>query len=125
VIGVLGLQGEWSPLNLPGNNGNTIVKPSVCQTATYTAGSGDVAVIAFSATGSPNAPVTDVLYISAMVSENGGQFQPKTSPLPARGRQELRLRCGVGDQRCRVDHAGLLPGHGHDRAHLIASVDVI
>jgi len=33
VIGVLGFQGKWSPANLPGNNGNTMVKPAACQTA--------------------------------------------------------------------------------------------
>jgi hypothetical protein len=35
--------------------------------------------MALSATASPSAPVTDVLYISAMVAENGGQFQPKNT----------------------------------------------
>jgi hypothetical protein len=79
VVGVLGFQAQWSPLGLPGNNGNTIVKPLVCQTAAYTAGSGEVAVLAFSATASPTAPVTDVLYINAMVAENGGQLLPKNT----------------------------------------------
>jgi hypothetical protein len=77
VVGVLNFQGQWSPANLPGNNGNTIVTPQICKTATYTAGSGELAVIAMSATASPTMPVTDVLYINAMVAENGGQLQAK------------------------------------------------
>jgi hypothetical protein len=77
VVGVLGFQAEFSPLNLSGNNGNTRVTPKACTTATYTAASGDVAVIDFSATASPTAPVTDVLYVDAMASEDGGQWQPK------------------------------------------------
>ena len=36
-------------------------------------------MISFSATGSPTAPTTDVLYINAMASENGGQMEPKNS----------------------------------------------
>jgi hypothetical protein len=79
VLGVLGFQAQWSPLNLPGNNGNTIVSPPACRTATYTAGSGDTAVIAISGTGSPTEPKTDVLYVNAMVAENGGQFQAKNT----------------------------------------------
>ena len=35
--------------------------------------------MAFSATASPTAPVTDVLYINAMVGENGGQLLPKNT----------------------------------------------
>jgi hypothetical protein len=79
VVGVLGFQAQFSPINLPGNNGNTRVTPQVCRTATYTGVSGDVAVIDFSATASPTAPVTDVLYINAMASEDGGQMEPKNS----------------------------------------------
>jgi hypothetical protein len=79
VVGVLGFQAEYSPINLPGNNGNTRITPQVCKTASYTAASGDVAVINFSATGSPTEPKTDVLYINAMASENGGQMEPKNS----------------------------------------------
>jgi hypothetical protein len=79
VVGVLGFQAQWSPANLPGNNGNTPIKPQVCQTASYTAGSGEAAVIAMSGTASPTGPVTDVLYINAMVGENGGALQPKNT----------------------------------------------
>jgi Collagen triple helix repeat (20 copies) len=77
VVGVLGFQGEWSPLGVPGNNGNTVITPAICKTASYTAGSGEVAVISLSATASPTMPVTDVLYIKAMVGENGGQLVEK------------------------------------------------
>jgi Collagen triple helix repeat (20 copies) len=79
VVGVLSFQGQFSPANLPGNNGNTIITPQICKTAGYTAGSGEMAVIAMSATASPNMPVTDVLYINAMVGENGGQLQAKNT----------------------------------------------
>jgi hypothetical protein len=79
VIKLLGFEAQWSPANLPGNNGNTYITPQLCKTAAYTAGSGEVAVIAMSGTGSPTAPVTDVLYIGAMVSENGGTLQPKNT----------------------------------------------
>jgi hypothetical protein len=79
VVGVIGFQAQYSPINLPGNNGNTRITPQGCKTASYTAASGDVAVIDFSATGSPTEPKTDVLYIDAMASENGGQMEPKNS----------------------------------------------
>jgi hypothetical protein len=79
VVGVLGFQAQFSPINLPGNNGNTRITPQGCKTASYTAASGDVAVIDFSATGSPTQPTTDVLYVDAMASENGGQMEPKNS----------------------------------------------
>jgi Collagen triple helix repeat (20 copies) len=79
VVGVLGFQAQYSPINLPGNNGNTRITPQGCKTASYTAASGDVAVINFSATGSPTQPTTDVLYVDAMASENGGQMEPKNS----------------------------------------------
>jgi hypothetical protein len=79
MVGVLSFQGQFSPANLPGNNGNTIITPQICKTAGYTAGSGEMAVIAMSATASPNMPVTDVLYINAMVGENGGQLQAKNT----------------------------------------------
>jgi len=79
VVGVLGFEAQYSPINVPGNNGNTRITPQVCKTASYTAASGDVAVINFSATGSPTAPKTDVLYLNAMASENGGQMEPRNS----------------------------------------------
>jgi Collagen triple helix repeat (20 copies) len=77
VVNVLGFQAQYSPLNVTGNNGNSIVTPDMCKTASYTAGSGEVAMISLSATGSPTMPVTDVLYINAMVGENGGQLVAK------------------------------------------------
>jgi Collagen triple helix repeat (20 copies) len=55
VVGVLGFQGEWSPLGVPCNNGNTVTTPAVCKAASYTAGSGEVAVISLSATASHHA----------------------------------------------------------------------
>lgn len=36
-------------------------------------------MINFSATASPTEPKTDVLYLDAMASENGGQMEPKNS----------------------------------------------
>src|ERR671922_280050 len=38
VIKLLGFEAQWSPANLPGNNGNTYITPQLCKTAAYTAG---------------------------------------------------------------------------------------
>jgi hypothetical protein len=53
---------------LPGNNGNTIIKPGSCRTGQYTAGTGEVAFVTLSGTAS--AGQNDVLYIFAMKSIN-------------------------------------------------------
>ena len=92
VQGVQGLQGEqgvqgpagvvlatnleavWSPLTLPGNNGSTILTPAACQTAPYTAGAGQVAMVNMSATATPSNPAADVLYVNVMLSTNGGPW---------------------------------------------------
>jgi hypothetical protein len=77
VIDVLGFNAQYSPANVPGNNGNTLIKPAGCRTASYTAGADEVAVLQLSTTGSPALAVTDVLYLGAMVSENGGPLEQK------------------------------------------------
>jgi hypothetical protein len=135
---VLGFQAQYSPINLPGNNGNTRITPQVCKTASYTAASGDVAVINFSATGSPTAPKTDVLYLNAMASENGGQMEPKNSVDAAeslqdgtghatvsmrlpRG-QDVRIRRRARHQQRRHHQPRLLHRRGDDRAHLRSAV---
>jgi hypothetical protein len=79
VVKVLGFDATWSPKPLPGNGGNSIVTPPGCRTDAHVAGSGEVAVIAMSATGSPSVQTNDVLYINAMASLNGGAFQVLTA----------------------------------------------
>jgi hypothetical protein len=77
---VLGFDAVWSPANLPGNNGNTIITPMNCRTATYAATQGDIAVVNVHGTATPSAPATDVLYINVMTSTNAGvSFQVQTA----------------------------------------------
>jgi hypothetical protein len=78
-VGVLSFQASFSPASVPGNFGNTIVTPNACRTASYKAGSGEVAVMSMSAMGSPSVNVNDVLYLYAMVSENFLQFHEKNT----------------------------------------------
>ena len=74
-MAVLGFNGSWGPATLPGNGGNTIIKPAACATATHVAGTGEVAVISMGATGVPNPFSTDTLYLDAMFSMDGGTAQ--------------------------------------------------
>jgi hypothetical protein len=118
VVGVAGFQGEWSPLGVPGNNGNSVITPAICKTASYTAGSGEVAVISMSATASPTMPVTDVLYIKAMVGENGGQLAEKNKVDAAESLGDgtahptLELRYPLAPGRTYVFGAGLSTNAG-------------
>jgi hypothetical protein len=77
LVKVLGFEANWAPTMLPGNSGNTIITPPQCRTASHTAAAGEVAVIAMSATGSPSVQASDVLYINARVSANGGALAQK------------------------------------------------
>jgi hypothetical protein len=79
IVKVLDFQADWSGTKLPGNSGNTIVTPPQCRTASHVAAAGEVAVIAMSAMGSPSLQASDVLYINAMVSVNGGALAQKNS----------------------------------------------
>jgi hypothetical protein len=74
---VLSFDAQWSPANLPGNNGNTIVTPTACRTQSHVAGPGEVAVIQLVGTGAPSVQSNDILYINAMVSVNGTAFAQK------------------------------------------------
>jgi hypothetical protein len=71
-VKVLGFNGSYGPSSLPGNGGNTQVKPAVCATATHLAGTGETAVIGMGATAIPNPAANDTLYIDAMYSMDGG-----------------------------------------------------
>jgi hypothetical protein len=75
---VLDFDAVWSPANLPGNNGNTIITPMNCRTMSYTATAGDIAVVNFHGTATPSNPATDVLYINVMTSLNGNAFNIQT-----------------------------------------------
>lgn len=76
---MLDFDAVWSPANLPGNNGNTIITPVNCRTSpVYTAATGDVAIVNVHGTAAPSNPVTDVLYINVMTSVNGGAFSVQT-----------------------------------------------
>jgi hypothetical protein len=75
VVLATNLEAVWSPLTLPGNNGSTIVTPTACRTAPYTAGAGQVALVDMSATATPSNPAADVLYVNVMLSINGGPWQ--------------------------------------------------
>jgi hypothetical protein len=79
---MLDFQAVWSPQALKGNGGNSIETPVACRTESYVAGSGEVAGINMSGTGSPSVQTNDVLYINAMISVNGGVLEVK-SPLDA------------------------------------------
>lgn len=74
VAAVLSFDATWSPASLPGNNGNTLVKPTVCRTTEHVGRENEVAVINISGTASPTAPSTDVLYIEPLVSKDGGSY---------------------------------------------------
>lgn len=77
LVKVLDFQANWSGTKLLGNSGDAIVTPPPCRTESHTAAAGEVAVIAMSAMGSPSLQATDVLYINAMVSVNGGALAQK------------------------------------------------
>jgi hypothetical protein len=77
LVKVLDFEANWSGTTLPGNSGNTIITPPQCRTESHPAAAGEVAVIAMSAMGSPSVQATDVLYINAMVSVNGGVLTQK------------------------------------------------
>jgi|GEM_PF-5990011 len=79
VVNVLDFDKTWHPATLPGNNGNTIITPSNCRTASHTASAGEVAVATFHGTATPSNPATDVLYINVMMSKNGGTFLAQTA----------------------------------------------
>jgi hypothetical protein len=79
LVKVLDFDANWSGTKLPGNSGNTIVTPPQCRTESHVAAAGEVAVIAMSGTGAPSLAATDVLYINAMVSVNGGVLAQKNS----------------------------------------------
>ncbi|MCK6587037.1 MAG: hypothetical protein L6Q76_05570 [Polyangiaceae bacterium] len=71
----------WSPANLPGNNGNTIITPANCRTSNspaYTAGQNEVAIVNVHGTATPTNPAVDVLYINVMTSVNGGAYTAQT-----------------------------------------------
>ena len=118
VIDLLGFQGQFSPLSVPGNNGNAVITPAICKTGSYTAGSGEVAVISLSATASPTMPVTDVLYINAMVAEVGGSFVVKNPVDAAESLQDgtahptLDLRYPLVSGKTYVFGAGLSTNAG-------------
>lgn len=76
MVKALSFNAVWTGTFLPGNNGNTLITPNNCRTASYTAGAGEVAFI--SLTGTASAGVNDVLYIFGMNSVNGGAFTLRT-----------------------------------------------
>jgi hypothetical protein len=74
------IEGSVGTTTLKGNLGNTVETPNACRTSpAYTAGPGEVAVIDFSATGSPTLAATDILYLYARVSVSGGPFANVTN----------------------------------------------
>jgi Collagen triple helix repeat (20 copies) len=79
LVKVLDFDANWSGTKLPGNSGNTIISPPQCRTESHPAAAGEVAVIAMSAMGAPSLAATDVLYINAMVSVNGGVLAQKNT----------------------------------------------
>ena len=78
VVKVLDFDASWSG-NLHGNNGNTIITPVACRTLSYTATSGEIAIVNVHGTATPTNPVNDVLYINVMASvNNGASFSTQT-----------------------------------------------
>jgi hypothetical protein len=73
VVKVLEIDGDFGPRHLPGFSGNTVVSPAECETASYTAAAGDVAIVSVSATGSPTASVNDVMYVAPMQAQGAGK----------------------------------------------------
>jgi hypothetical protein len=76
VLKILDFDAVWGPAQLPGDSGNTVVTPVNCRTAAHIAGPGEVAVVQVNGTAAPSVGVLDVLYVEAMVSKNGGAFEP-------------------------------------------------
>jgi hypothetical protein len=74
VAGVLSFDAVWSPATVPGNNGNTLLRPEVCRTTEHVGRENEIALIAVSATMTPSNASTDVLYIEPLVSKDGGPF---------------------------------------------------
>jgi hypothetical protein len=83
TVKVLDFSASWSPGDLPGNNGNTLVTPLACRTSSHAAGDGEVAVIQLAGTGTPSVDANDVLYIAPMVSVEGGKFEMKNTTIDA------------------------------------------
>ena len=75
VVSVLSFDGTWGPATIPGNNGNTVIKPAACLTGSHLAGAGEVAVVTMDTTGSPNPSASDTLYLDAMYTMDGGAAQ--------------------------------------------------
>jgi hypothetical protein len=73
VVKVLKIHGSFGPEALPGFSGNTVIDPAECQTVPYIAAAGDVAVGSVSATGSPTAPVNDVMYVAPLEKQGAGK----------------------------------------------------
>lgn len=82
---VLDFDGSWGPAGLQGNNGNTLITPMVCRTASHTAGLNEVAIVSFHGTASPSVATSDLLYIDVMISQNGAAFTTALSGYSAEG----------------------------------------
>jgi hypothetical protein len=74
VAGVLSFDAVWSPATVPGNNGNTLIRPEVCRTSEHVGRENEIALVAVSATMTPTGASNDVLYIEPLVSKDGGPF---------------------------------------------------
>jgi hypothetical protein len=97
-VKVLQISGQFSPVSLPGNGGQTLLTPSACITPVHWAGPGETAVLHLSATASPTNPVTDVLYVLPMVSKGLAPFARVAlpgSPYPAEGLQDGTANASV------------------------------
>jgi hypothetical protein len=79
VVKILDLDAAWGPAHLFGNGGSTVITPVDCRTAAHIAGPGEVAVVQVNGTAAPSLGVNDVLYVEAMVSENGDAFEAATA----------------------------------------------
>jgi hypothetical protein len=75
IVTGLGFDGEWAPPNVAMPAGVALIAPTQCQTAPYTAGTGEFATVSFHSTIqiSPVAP-GEIFYVAALMSENGAGF---------------------------------------------------
>ena len=73
VVKALSIDANMLSMELPGGNGQTIITPAACKSASYTAGPGEVALVSASGTASPDLNTSDVIYVYVM-SSTGGSF---------------------------------------------------
>jgi hypothetical protein len=78
IVKALSFEANWSGTKLPGNSGKTRITPGGCRTEAHVASAGESAFVSMNAMGSPSVAATDVIYIFAMSSVNGGAFAPLT-----------------------------------------------